>query len=128
MNFLLDTHTFLWFLREPERLPHGVHEVIVGSDQPLALSIATPWELAIKAGTGKLGTTDILENFELLSRKCGCTILPLTVRHVIASGLLPLRHKDPFDRLLAAQALELDLTLIGCDTIFDEYGVKRLWA
>ncbi len=128
MNFLLDTHTFLWFLQEPERLPHGVHEVVVGSDQPLALSIATPWELAIKAGTRKLGTTDILENFELLLRKCGCTILPLTVRHVIASGLLPLRHKDPFDRLLAAQALELDLTLISCDTIFDEYGVKRLWA
>jgi PIN domain nuclease of toxin-antitoxin system len=50
------------------------------------------------------------------------------VRHVIASGLLPLRHKDPFDRLLAAQALELGLTLISCDAIFDEYGVKRLWA
>jgi len=128
MNFLLDTHTFLWFLEEPERLPHEVHELIVGSDEPLALSIATPWELAIKADSGKMGSADILQNFELFARKCGCTILPLTVRHVIDSGLLPLHHKDPFDRLLAAQALELGLTLISCDAIFDEYGVTRLWA
>jgi PIN domain nuclease of toxin-antitoxin system len=127
MNFLLDTHAFLWFLQQPERLPHDVHGIIVGSDQTLALSIATPWEMAIKAGSGKLGTTDILENFELFARKCGCAIVPLTLKQAIASGLLPLRHKDPFDRLLAAQALELDLTIISCDTIFDEYGVKRFW-
>jgi PIN domain nuclease of toxin-antitoxin system len=83
--------------------------------------------MAIKAGSGKLETLDILENFELFARKCGCAIVPLTLMQAIASGLLPLRHKDPFDRLLAAQALELDLTLISCDTIFDEYGVKRFW-
>ena len=127
MNFLLDTHAFLWFLEQPERLPREVHGIIVGSDQPLALSIATTWEMAIKAGSGKLETLDILENFELFARKCGCAIVPLTLMQAIASGLLPLRHKDPFDRLLAAQALELDLTLISCDTIFDEYGVKRFW-
>ncbi len=128
MNFLLDTHTFIWFLERPERLPPRVHEIIVDSDQPLALSMATPWEMAIKAGTGKLGNPGILENFELFARRCGCTVLPLTVRQAIASGGLPLRHKDPFDRLLAAQALELALTVISCDTIFDEYGVKRFWA
>ena len=127
MNFLLDTHTFIWFLQEPERLPREVHAVVVDSDQPLALSIATPWEMAIKAGAGKLKNPEILENFELFARKCGCTILPLTVRHVIASGLLPLHHKDPFDRLLIAQALDLDIPILSCDEIFDRYGVKRIW-
>ncbi|MGC9222479.1 MAG: type II toxin-antitoxin system VapC family toxin [Terracidiphilus sp.] len=127
MNFLLDTHTFIWFLQEPERLPREVHAVVVGSDQPLALSIATPWEMAIKAGAGKLKTPEILDNFELLARKCGCIILPLTVRHVIASGLLPLHHKDPFDRLLIAQALDLNLPILSCDEIFDRYDVKRIW-
>lgn len=127
MNFLLDTHAFLWFLEEPERLPREVHAIIVDSDQPLALSVATPWEMAIKARSGKLWNTEILGNFELFARKCGCTLLPLTVDQAIASGMLPLRHKDPFDRLLAAQALELNLTLISRDEIFDAYGVERIW-
>lgn len=127
MNFLLDTHVFLWFLGQPERLPSAVHGMIVGSDRPLALSIATPWEMAVKVGCGKMETADILENFELFARKCGCTMVPLTVKQAIASGRLPLHHKDPFDRLLAAQALELNLTLISGDAIFDRYGVKRFW-
>ena len=127
MTFLLDTRTFLWLLRAPENLPSPVRAIAAEPSNDLALSVVTPWEMAIKANLGKLDAGEILDNFERLVALAGYSILETTISHVIRGGRLPLHHKDPFDRLLAAQALELRLPLISGDEAFDWYGVHRVW-
>jgi PIN domain nuclease of toxin-antitoxin system len=127
MTYLLDTHTFLWLLRSPEMLPSAVRAMAVDRSSALTLSAVTPWEMAIKQTTGKLKAAEILDNFERVAALAGISILETTVRQVIRGGRLPLHHKDPFDRLLAAQALELRIPLISRDHVFDLYGVKRIW-
>lgn len=128
MTYLLDTHVFLWLLRAPEVLPAAVREVAADRAQSLVLSAVTPWEMAIKQTTGKLNAAEILDKFERVAAQAGLSILETTIRQVIRGGRLPLHHKDPFDRLLAAQALDLRIPLISQDQIFDLYGVKRIWA
>jgi PIN domain nuclease of toxin-antitoxin system len=127
MTYLLDTHTFLWLLRSPEMLPLAVRAMVVDQSSALALSAVTPWEMAIKQTTGKLRAAEILDNFERVAALAGITILETTVRQVIRGGRLPLHHQDPFDRLLAAQALEMRIPLVSRDHVFDLYGVKRIW-
>jgi PIN domain nuclease of toxin-antitoxin system len=128
MTYLLDTHVFLWLLRAPEVLPAAVREVASNRSQTLVLSAVTPWEMAIKVTTGKLNAAEILDDFERVAAQAGLGILETTIRQVIRCGRLPLHHKDPFDRLLAAQALDLRIPLISHDHVFDLYGVKRIWA
>jgi PIN domain nuclease of toxin-antitoxin system len=128
MTYLLDTHVFLWLLRAPEVLPAAVREVAADRSQTLVLSAVTPWEMAIKQTTGKLNAAEILDNFERVSAQAGIGILETTIRQLIRGGRLPLHHKDPFDRLLAAQALDLRIPLISHDQVFDLYGVRRIWA
>lgn len=127
MTYLLDTHTFLWLLREPERVPPRVLGIASDRSAVLVLSVVTPWEMAIKAGVGKLDAADILDDFEALITRGNYALIDTTVRQVIHGGRLPLHHRDPFDRLLAAQALDLRIPLLSEDKIFDLYGVKRLW-
>jgi PIN domain nuclease of toxin-antitoxin system len=128
MTYLLDTHAFLWLIRNPEVLPTAVREIAADRSQNLVLSAMTPWEMAIKETAGKLHAAEILDNFERVAAQAGIVILETTVRQVIRGGRLPLHHKDPFDRLLAAQALDLRIPLISRDLIFDLYGVKRIWS
>jgi PIN domain nuclease of toxin-antitoxin system len=128
MTYLLDTHTFLWLLSDPQKLPAQVREIAADPSQTLVLSIVTPWEMAIKARIGKLEAAAILDNFEHQMAGAGYTILETTVRQAIRGGRLPLHHKDPFDRLLAAQSLDLRIPLVSRDNIFDLYGVNRIWA
>lgn len=128
MTYLLDTHVFLWLLKAPEALPAAVREVAADRSQALVLSAVTPWEMAIKQTIGKLNAVEILDNFERVTAQAGLSILETTIRQVIRGGRLPLHHKDPFDRLLAAQALDLRIPLISRDAVFDLYGVKRIWA
>jgi PIN domain nuclease of toxin-antitoxin system len=127
MTYLLDTHTFLWLLRAPEMLPDEVVRLCDDPEIDLALSTATAWEMAIKAGAGKLDAADLLDDFEDLAERARLRVLETTLSQMIRSGLLPLHHRDPFDRLLAAQALELGATLLSRDRVFDFYGVKRIW-
>lgn len=127
MTFLLDTHTFLWLLRSPEVLPAAVQEIAQDRSRDLALSIVTPWEMAIKVALGKLKAADILDDFEAVAARGRLNILQTTVRQVTRGGGLPFHHRDPFDRLLAAQALDLDIPLISRDRIFNLYGVTRIW-
>ena len=128
MTYLLDTHTFLWLLRDPEMLPAQVREIAADRSQVLVLSIVTPWEMAIKAKVGKLEASAILDNFDHQMATAGYSILETTVRQAIRGGRLPLHHKDPFDRLLAAQSLDLHIPLVSRHSIFDLYGVNRIWA
>lgn len=127
MTYLLDTHTFLWLLREPETLPDRVLRIASDRSETLALSLVTPWEIAIKVGAGRLDAAEILDDFERVVTLAGYTLVETTVRQVIRSGRLPLHHKDPFDRLLVAQALDLRIPLLSADTDLDLYGVRRVW-
>jgi PIN domain nuclease of toxin-antitoxin system len=127
MTYLLDTHTFLWLLNTPEMLPRQTLNLAVERGNKMVLSLATPWEMAIKEGTGKLEVSDILSSFQSTVTQAGYTVIETTVGQAIRSGRLPLHHKDPFDRLLAAQALELRIPIISRDAIFDRYGVTRIW-
>jgi PIN domain nuclease of toxin-antitoxin system len=128
VRFLVDTHTFLWAILSPEKLSDRVTEIFTDREAELLLSIATPWEMAVKAGIGKLENgADILDDFEHRVTASGYGMLETSVKHAIRSGSLPRYHKDPFDRLLVAQALDLDLPILSRDTIFDAYGVRRIW-
>lgn len=129
MRCLVDTHTFLWAIRSPEDLTDRARSILMDPTAELFISIATPWEMAIKAGIGKLdNAAEILDNFESLIAAGGYRILETSIRHLIQGGRLPLYHKDPFDRLLAAQALDLRLPILSGDDVFDKYGVKRVWS
>jgi PIN domain nuclease of toxin-antitoxin system len=124
VRYLLDTHTLLWALDTPEKLPCPVRLIIEDPSSTLLISIATPWELAIKTNSGKLDANNLLDRFEQLA---GYVLIETEVSHVVRAGRLPLLHRDPFDRLMVAQAMLMGLTLLSCDTIFDRYGAKRIW-
>jgi PIN domain nuclease of toxin-antitoxin system len=128
MTYLLDTHTLIWFLRSPASLPTGIRRLIEDPASTLAVSLATPWEMSIKTSIGRLDAADIVDDFESIMTRGGFNLLVPTVVQVIRSGRLPWYHRDPFDRLLAAQTLELGWSLLSKDAVFDAYGVRRLWS
>jgi len=127
MTCLLDTHAFLWILRTPKLPPASVLSICKDRSANLVVSIVTPWEMAIKTAIGKLDAAYVLDSFEAYLTQGGYSSLETTARHVIRAGRLASHHRDPFDRLLAAQALDLRIPLISRDRIFDLYGVKRIW-
>ena len=127
MKYLLDTHTYLWFRSSPGVLPEAVLDLLTNMSHDVHISIVTPWELAIKAGIGKLNVTELLVDLEGREIAAGFSFAAITPAQAIRSVLLPLHHRDPFDRLLAAQALDLRIPIVSKDTIFDRYGVQRIW-
>jgi PIN domain nuclease of toxin-antitoxin system len=128
MTYLLDTHTLLWFLEMPVKLPVRTRDLIENPASDLAVSLVTPWEIAIKVAAGKLDAEAILNDFDSIMERGRFDLLLPTVAQVIRSSRLPRHHRDPFDRLLAAQTMEPGWTLLSKDAVFDTYGVKRLWA
>lgn len=128
MTYLLDTHTLIWFLRSPQALPARVRGLIEDEATTLAVSLATPWEMSIKTSIGRLDAEDILADFESIVARGRFNVLVPTVAQVIASGRLPWFHRDPFDRLLVAQAMELGWSLLSKDVVLDAYGVRRIWS
>lgn len=127
MKYLLDTHTYLWYRSAPKVLPEMVLRLLTDTSHEIAISIATPWELAIKTGIGKMKAAGLLMDFQSRETAAGFVFAGITTSQAIRSGLLPLHHRDPFDRLLAAQALDLRVPLVSRDRVFDLYGVKRIW-
>jgi len=126
-RYLLDTHAFLWHIRTPEVLPGKVFSIMNDRGVDILVSIATPWEIAIKAKTGKLEASDILIGFEARVTEAKFELLETTVNQVIRGGSLPLHHRDPFDRLLIAQAFDLRIPILSNDDVLDHYGVRRIW-
>lgn len=128
MNLLLDTHILIWLTEGSSRLSPRAKQVIEDENNQLSLSIASLWELTIKVSLGKLQLEipieQILEQFILPS---GIEILPIQVEHLLGLRNLPLHHRDPFDRLLIAQAQAESLTLISSDNTFQGYEVEILW-
>ncbi|HXR39063.1 MAG TPA: type II toxin-antitoxin system VapC family toxin [Terracidiphilus sp.] len=127
MKYLLDSHTLLWILETPARLPNRTRQIVEDPGSGLLVSIATPWELAIKTNSGKLNAAKILKEFDHSILSAGYDLLETKVSHVVRAGMLPLHHRDPFDRLMIAQALELGIPIVSRDPVFDLYGVKRIW-
>lgn len=127
-RFLLDTHTLIWFITSPERLPISVYRTIVRSDAQALVSFASLWEMSIKMGLGKLPEVgpSIAAVAETM-REQSIDLLDLTVDDLAKGLTLPLFHRDPFDRMLIAQALRLDLPVLSIDREFAQYGVEVLW-
>ena len=127
MKLLLDTHAFLWFINDSSSLNAYVKRLIE-SDAEVLVSIASLWEVVIKIRIGKLSLPENFDPFipqQLAHNEFD--ILPIDLNHLSALCSLPLQHRDPFDRLLVAQAIVEQLPIISADKIFDLYAVERLW-
>ena len=130
MNLLLDTHTFLWFAIDSLRsnLPEATRELLEEENNRLFLSYVSPWEAAIKVSIGKLNLPEPIGRIvQTEISNNGINLLDVKLAHLDLIERLPFHHKDPFDRLLIAQAQVEGLTIVGIDTVFDQYGVNRIW-
>jgi PIN domain nuclease of toxin-antitoxin system len=127
VKLLLDTHAAIWALDSPDRLGHHGRQLVAHPANEILISAVVPWEIAIKMNSGKMPPHVLATDFLRVIHEMGFTFIEIHPLHAIRSGLLPLYHRDPFDRLLAAQSLELGVPLISIDTIFDRYGVERIW-
>lgn len=127
MKFLLDTHVWLWWLSEPERLPNQIREAIEEpANQPL-LSVVSSWEIAIKHALGNLPLPEAPDRFVLKRlKRDGIGSMSIEHRHALATGELPFHHPDPFDRLLIAQAMVERLPIATVDRKFDAYAVAQV--
>ena len=128
MKLLLDTHAFLWWVDGTRAIGRRARAAVSDPDNEVLFSIASCWELAIKLSLGKLRLTQSLDRFipEQLTHN-GFSLLDVELRHVVRVADLPFRHRDPFDRLLVAQALEDELAVVSADRVFRKYGVTTLW-
>lgn len=128
MRLLLDTHAFLWWVAASGELSRKARRAIVSARNECFVSIASGWEIAIKVSLGKLRVDGALDRFlpEQLAAN-GFQPLPIDLQHAARVATLPFHHRDPFDRLLVAQALEEELTVVTADPVFARYGVPRVW-
>lgn len=127
MILLLDTNALHWWLNDPERLSAIAVKAMESRSNSIVVSAVVPWELAIKTNLGKLKNQTLLANWEAKLAEEGFSELPIDSSHAIRAGLLPRRHNDPFDRVLAAQAQARGWPIISADAVFDLYGVRRIW-
>ena len=128
MNILLDTHTFLWYLEDSKQLSSKAAEIIEDPSNTLRLSIASLWEISIKLGLGKLSLQNSFSELEEVLQQLKIEVLPITFSDTECYLNLPLHHRDPFDRILVAQAINHSLVLISCDVAFDAYDLQRVWS
>lgn len=128
MNLLLDTHTLLWVMLGDSKLSRKAKNELEDVSNEVFVSVVCIWEIATKVRIGKMPEPgDLLKDPIAALAGLGFRDLQLTLRHARLGGLLPDPHKDPFDRMLAAQALLEGLTLVSTDTVFDDFAVSRLW-
>jgi PIN domain nuclease of toxin-antitoxin system len=128
MRLLLDTHTLLWWLTENSSLPASARKLIANKNNDVLVSAASAWEIATKVRLGKLPiAVDLAHDFIAYLEQERFETLAVSADHGIRAGLLPGPHKDPFDRMLIAQALAENLAIVSNDVVFDGYGVKRVW-
>lgn len=129
MRILIDTHIFIWYIQNSERLPRSIVKLINDGKNDILLSVASIWEMAIKQSTGKLNLGVPYTSFiEEQMRLNNIELLPIKLAHIEVITTLPFHHRDPFDRLLIAQALVEDIVIMSTDTMFSLYPVQRMWA
>jgi len=127
MNLLLDTHAFVWFMDGDKKLGTKAKKEIEDSDNQIILSIASLWEMSIKISIGKLELEKPFEDVISYVREKGIEVLSINFEHTLLVSKLDFHHKDPFDRLIIAQAKIENLTIVSKDKLFDDYDIKRLW-
>jgi PIN domain nuclease of toxin-antitoxin system len=128
VRLLLDTHTLLWWLSDDPALPKLARENIGSRAHTIYVSAATAWEIATKYRIGKLPQgAELASQFDSIVVSESFESLSITSAHGVRAGMLPGPHRDPFDRMLIAQAQTEDLVLVSSDRIFDEYKLHRLW-
>ncbi len=128
MNYLLDTHSFIWFVEGHSALSSEARRLIEDSTNGIFVSIATIWEMAIKTSLGKLQLSqpfDLFVTNQLMLNDI--TILDITISHTLHVAALPLHHRDPFDRLIIAQSMTESFPIISTDRMLDSYEIVRIW-
>ncbi|MEH2293854.1 type II toxin-antitoxin system VapC family toxin [Nostoc sp.] len=125
MRQLLDTHTFIWFVMGDSRISLSWKSQIENNEN--LLSIASVWEMAIKHSIGKLNFGLAFDEFiEQQIIRNGIELLPITIDHITVVATLPLHHRDPFDRVLIAQSVVENISILSADKIFDAYPIRRI--
>jgi PIN domain nuclease of toxin-antitoxin system len=128
MNLLLDTHALLWWWLEPSRLSRRARKFVASRQNDIWVSAATGWEVLAKQRIGKLpGIGGLAANLFQEIREEGFQPLSITFAHACLAGSLTQPHRDPFDRVLAAQSLLENLRLVSADGAFDQFGIERVW-
>ena len=128
MKILLDTCTVIWATLSPSSLSHDAHEVIADEGNVILVSAASAWEIATKVRLGKLPGAEKLERDYLdVMEDAGYTQLGIDAESALRAGRLTASHRDPFDRMIAAQALGLDIPILSPDSLLDALGARRIW-
>lgn len=127
MEILLDTHVFIWWMVDPSRLSKKAKANLSNTANRVLLSAVVAWELAIKINAGKIHPASLISRLEDASGQQPFVELPISLDHAVRAGLLPLHHRDPFDRLLVAQAQALGAPILSADRALDAYDVRRVW-
>ena len=127
MSYLLDTNVLLWVMENNPLLTQKAKDIIVNRENDIYVSIACFWEISIKLSIGKLDLTRSLDEIIRAIEPLGFTLLPISLDAVRLIRNMPFHHRDPFDRLIIAQAQALDITIITKDRKFESYNVKVLW-
>jgi PIN domain nuclease of toxin-antitoxin system len=126
-HFLLDTHAFIWLTENDLKLSDTLRIMIDTADL-VYLSIASLWEMAIKLQLGKLSLQQDYETIGARLENSDILVLPISFNDTVQVRNLPLHHRDPFDRILIAQAISSSLVIVSADTAFDAYPIQRVWA
>jgi PIN domain nuclease of toxin-antitoxin system len=128
MRYLIDAHSLIWAQEDPSKLGPAAVTAMQDPANELLLSVGTIWELSIKSGLGKLTLSlPFRQWMDIAIVRLVLVVLPITLDHADRQTALPWHHRDPFDRLLVAQALFESVSLVSADAIFDQYGVNRIW-
>jgi PIN domain nuclease of toxin-antitoxin system len=128
-KLLLDTHALIWWWLDDPQLSAAARLAINDTDGEVWVSAATAWEIMTKQRLGKLPELppDLLLNYEALLRADGFKAMPISTAHALRAGSHPAAHRDPFDRMLAAQAAIEGAVMVSCDVALDQFGMQRLW-
>jgi PIN domain nuclease of toxin-antitoxin system len=129
MRHLVDAHSLIWALDDPAKLGAAAAAALQDPANELLVSAGTIWELSIKCGLTKLTLSlPFRQWMEKAITDLGLVVLPITLDHADQQAALPFHHRDPFDRLLAAQALVEGLPVVSADAVLGTYGVRRIWG
>lgn len=128
MKLLLDTHAFLYWVTDDPALSSRARAAIAKPGNEVLISLVVPWELAIKAALGKIRLAQPVGRFVARQVEAnGFSMLPIELADVALMETLPMHHRDPFDRLLIAQAAHRKLAIVTADLAFSAYGIKLIW-
>ncbi len=123
---LLDSHALFWWLTDHPRLSSPARQTIGDPANDIFASVVTGYEIGLKQAKNRL-SPQITDELELMIRRAGLPVLDISLCHAIEAARLPGPHRDPFDRILMAQARVEELTVVTCDPVFEDYGVPSLW-